>query len=64
MSQIRDAEKGKRTENDVGPVQPRSHDSGDEKLGTIRVLAGVSHRQETRLGVLDREVLIYVPSAA
>ena len=32
--------------------------SGDEELGSVGVLPGVGHREETRLGVLQLEVLI------
>lgn len=32
--------------------------SGDEELGSVGVLSCVSHGEETRLGVLQLEVLI------
>ena len=40
-------------------IEPRGLDRGDEELGAVRVLAGVSHREEADLVVLEREVLIY-----
>lgn len=47
-----------RTEHDVSTIEPRGGDSGDEELRTIGVLASVSHRKDTGLGVLEGEVLI------
>lgn len=47
-----------RTEDDVLAIEPRGDDGGDEELGAVGVLAGVSHRQETGLGVLQLEVLV------
>jgi hypothetical protein len=44
-------------------VQPRSDDSGDEKLGSIGVGTGVGHRQKSRLAVFELEILIYKISA-
>ena len=32
----------------------------DEELGSVGVLSGVGHGEETRLGVLQLEVFIYV----
>ena len=48
----------------MSTVQPRSHDGGDEELGAVRVLAGVGHRQEAGLAVLDVEVLICLGDVA
>ena len=48
-----------RTEDDVSTVEPGSHNRGDEELGAVGVLAGVSHRENTGLRVLELEVLIY-----
>ena len=39
-------------------VSLRSDDGGDEELRAVGVLAGVSHREEARLGVLELEVLV------
>jgi hypothetical protein len=47
-----------RTENDVLAIQPGSDDSGDEELGAVGVGASVGHGEETRLRVLELEVLI------
>ena len=41
-------------------VEPRSDGGGDEELGAVGVGARVGHREYPRLGVLQREVLIYV----
>lgn len=45
-------------ENDMGSVQPAGRNCGDEELRSIGVLAGVSHGELTRPGVLHLEVLI------
>ena len=47
-----------RTEDDVSAIEPVGHDSGDEELGAVGVLSGVGHRQDTRLSVLQLEVLV------
>lgn len=39
-------------------LQPRGLDGSDEELRTVRVGSGVSHRQQSRLGVLELEVFI------
>jgi hypothetical protein len=39
-------------------VGEKGRTSGDEELGSVGVLSGVGHREETRLGVLQLEVLI------
>ena len=51
--------KKRRTEDDVGTIQPGCDDGGDEKLGTVGVLAGISHGEQARLAVLQLEVLVY-----
>ena len=48
-----------RTEDDVSAIEPVGHDSGDEELGAVGVLSGVGHRQDTRLRVLQLEVLVW-----
>jgi hypothetical protein len=45
-------------ENDVATVQPRGNNGGDEELGAVGVGAGVGHGEQTRLVVLQLEVLI------
>ncbi|KAK6539314.1 hypothetical protein TWF694_009548 [Orbilia ellipsospora] len=45
-------------EDDVSAIEPAGDNSGNEKLGTVGVLAGIGHAQQTWLGVLDLEVLI------
>jgi PIN domain nuclease of toxin-antitoxin system len=45
-------------EDDMGTIQPRGNDSGDEELRSVGVLAGVGHGEQTRLSVLQVEVLI------
>ena len=52
-----------RTEDNVRAVEPAGDDGGDEELGAVRVLAGVSHGEDTRLGVLELEVLVCSCSA-
>jgi hypothetical protein len=42
----------------MGTVQPRGNDSGDEELRSVGVLAGVGHGEQTRLSVLQLEVLV------
>lgn len=49
---------GNLAEDDVLAVEPRARHSRDEELRTVRVRAGVGHRELTRLGVLDLEVLV------
>ena len=34
--------------------------SGDEELGSVGVLSGVGHGEETRLGVLQLEVFVWI----
>ncbi len=46
------------TEDNVSAVKPACHDGSDKELGTVGVLAGVSHGQETRFAVLKLEVFI------
>ena len=41
-------------------VQPAGGNSCNEELRSIGVFAGVSHRQNTRFGVLQFKVLIYI----
>lgn len=43
----------------MGTIEPRGNDGGDEELRTVGVLSSVSHGEDTRLGVLELEVLIY-----
>ena len=50
--------KGTLTEDDVGTIEPRGGDSGDEELRAVGVLASVGHRELTGTGVLDPEVLV------
>jgi len=45
-------------EDDVGTIEPRGDNGGDEELGAVGVLSGVSHGEDTGLGVLERKVLI------
>ena len=47
-----------RSENDVPAVQPRCLHGGDEELGSVGVGPSVGHRQDTRTGVLQDEVLV------
>ena len=47
-----------RTEDDVRVIEPRSDDGGNEELGTVGVLAGVSHGEDVGLRVLELEVFI------
>jgi len=49
---------GDLSKHDVLAVEPAGDDGGDEELGAVGVGAGVGHRQEPRLGVLQLEVLI------
>jgi len=44
--------------HDVTSIQPGSLDSGDEELGSVRVLARVGHAQDTGTGVTELEVLV------
>ena len=46
------------TEDDVLAVQPASHHSGDEELRAVGVRTSVGHREQTRLVVLELEVLV------
>ena len=46
------------TEDNVLAVQPGGDNSGNEELGTVGVLTGVSHGQKTWLAVLQSEVLV------
>ena len=54
----------KLTEDDVGTIEPRGNDRGDEELRAVGVLSGVSHGKDTGLGVLELEVLIYTIQSA
>lgn len=47
------------TENDVGTVKPRGDDGSDEELRAVGVLASICHGQDTWLGVLPLEVLVF-----
>src|SRR4051812_17961427 len=49
---------GHPAEDDVLAVQPGGHHGGDEELRAVGVGAGVGHRQQARLGVLELEVLV------
>ena len=49
---------GNLAENDVFPVEPRSLNGGDEKLGTIGVGTGVCHGKEELLAVSELEVFV------
>ena len=53
----------RRTENNVRAIEPAGDDGGDEELGPVRVLSSVSHGEDTRLGVLELEVLVCLRSA-
>ena len=46
------------TEHNVLAVEPAGDNGRDEELRAIRVGAGVSHRKQTGLGVLQLEVLV------
>ena len=46
------------SEHDVFSVEPGRLDGGNEELTAVCVWAGVGHRQEAGLGVLQLEVLI------
>ena len=48
----------RRTEGDVPTVEPGGRDSGDEELRAVGVPASVGHGQQSRLGVLQLEVLV------
>ena len=45
-------------ENDVLVVQPLGFHRADEELRTVGIWAGVGHREDSRFGVLELEVLI------
>lgn len=47
------------TKDDVLAVEVRGGDSSDEELRSIRARASIRHGEETRLSVLDLEVLVY-----
>jgi hypothetical protein len=47
-----------RTEGLGDSLQPRGLDGSDEELRTVGVGSSVGHRQQSRLGVLELEVLI------
>lgn len=49
---------GNLTKDSVLSVQPGSHNSGDEELGTVGVSSGIGHGQQEWLVVLQLEVLI------
>jgi hypothetical protein len=49
---------GNLAEDDVLAIQPRSDDGGDEELRAVGVGTSIGHGQQTRLGVLQVEVLI------
>lgn len=49
---------GDLAKNDVLAIEPRGHDSGDEKLGAIGVGASIGHGEEVRLVVGELEVFI------
>lgn len=40
-------------------IEPTGDNGGDEELRTVRVFTGVGHGEETGLGVLQLEVLIW-----
>ena len=44
----------------MSAVEPGRNDRGDEELGAVGVLASVGHREDTGLGVLQLEVLIWI----
>lgn len=46
------------TENDMTPVQPRSFDGANEELRSVGVFSGIGHRESSRSGVTELEVLI------
>ena len=46
------------TEHNVLTVEPAGDNGRDEELRAVRVRAGVGHRKQTRLGVLQLEVLV------
>lgn len=48
----------------MSTIEPRSDDGGDEELRAVGVLSSVSHGEDTRLGVLELEVLIYAIQSA
>lgn len=48
----------RRTEDDVGAIEPGGNDRGNEELRAVGVLSGICHGQSTGLGVLELEVLI------
>lgn len=43
-------------------IEPGGSNSGDEELRSIGVSTSVGHRELTRLGVLQRKVLVCGPS--
>lgn len=45
-------------ENNVAVIQPGGLDSGNEELGSVGVLAGVGHAQDSGAGVAKLEVLV------
>ena len=46
------------TEHNVGTIEPRGNDRGDEELRAVGVLSCVGHGEDTGLGVLELEVLV------
>jgi len=46
-------------EDNVLAIEPRGRNSGDEELRTVGVRAGIGHRQETGLSVLELEILVF-----
>jgi hypothetical protein len=40
-------------------VEPGGDDGSDEELGAVGIRAGVGHREQARLRVLELEVLVY-----
>lgn len=42
----------------MSAIQPRGFNSGNEELGAISIGASIGHRENTRTGVLQHEILI------
>ena len=47
-----------RTKDDVGTIEPPGDDGGDEELRSVGILSCVRHGEDSRLGVLELEVLV------